>query len=393
MKKQFTVGIFGLALILLLALIGCDIGEEDDELKLEKVGTNEVRDKTFYMGNLYKTVFNANLNFETLSWENGAWVLKENGSYGYNSETKTVTVFVNKIMWKDAQGKSTSMTESQAQNAAAAEIDAEIKEMKKQPLWLVAAVALFEAGDLDLDVYGFDHNAYDSTGGELYLIVFLQSHQTQIKPGIDARLSADNITTHDQLFDFMVKTMFEDDIGITTVAGYKNYLREQIASAFIPRAFEYNITGDGSLLGQEVLRAGKGTDHLKGNNYSYNGTAYTFAATGNTYSFTQNGVNFTGAYTYDSTLTTVRLRPATIGGETITVYYNNSPVSGTGIFSTVAEHKAALTNSTFHVEEFTYNPITKTLSRTYSGGYSAMASTTTDALKFSVRPSLFSISR
>jgi hypothetical protein len=265
-RRQFTVGIFGVALIFLLALGGCpDNGDDNkkDELKMERVGDDEVKGKTFYVGSSYKTVFSADGTFETYNIEadyiNETWeeVFSAKGSYGYNSETKTVTVAV---------------------------------------------------------------------------------------PQVDAK--------------------------------------------FVIRIFKYEITPDGSLLGQEV-HTSNGTDEFKGNTYTLPsmfgwsdtaGTPYVFASSGNTYSFTstqgydKNGDPIdtvtSGTYYYDSDQKTVLLCPTLLNAKTMAEFYDIcDPADYFGPLTAPADKKAAQTNYNFNGEELTYDPATKTLDRKYGGWF------------------------
>jgi hypothetical protein len=255
-KKQFTVGITGLALIFLLALGGCPDGG-GNETQREKAGGDEVKGKTFYMGSSYKTIFSANETFETFDWRTVSldpykedWLASAKGSYSYNSENKTFTLFITQVIR-------------------------------------------------------------------------------------------------------------EDD------------------AAFSPRTFMYEITSEGSLLAQEVYE-NKGIDQLKGGTYTLpspfgwggpGSTEYGFAATGNTYSCTEWRGKNTGTYYYDADLKTVWLRPASIGGVTITGYYDAYNLNGyLGPLTAAADKKASATNEAFVSEKFTYDPAAKTLER---GGFSA----------------------
>jgi hypothetical protein len=102
-KQQCTVGVFGAALIFLLALSGCPGPDEDNGGGDGNVGTNEVSGKTFYLSDS-KTVFAADLTFEVYTWwtvdydtYEEDWELSAKGTYKYNSTAKTVTVTITHI--------------------------------------------------------------------------------------------------------------------------------------------------------------------------------------------------------------------------------------------------------------------------------------------------------
>jgi hypothetical protein len=122
--KQLTVGIFSVALIFLLALSGCPDPDDnkDGGPNPEKVGTDEVVGKTYYMGDSFKTVFKANQTFEVSGWITvneetweEDWVVTSKGSYGYNSDAKTLTAVVTHVRGEDMQGKTIWLSKSQVQ--------------------------------------------------------------------------------------------------------------------------------------------------------------------------------------------------------------------------------------------------------------------------------------
>jgi hypothetical protein len=96
-KQKFTVGMCGVALILLPALPCCsDVTEP----------VNELKGKTLYQGQDYKTVFKADLTFEIFSrevvdydpwpWVED-WVPATKGSYKYDSTKKTFTLNISQV--------------------------------------------------------------------------------------------------------------------------------------------------------------------------------------------------------------------------------------------------------------------------------------------------------
>jgi hypothetical protein len=387
-KKQMIVGIFGILLVFLLALGACGGGGGggDDP---DTVGTNEVAGKTFYMGDSQKTVFNSNLTFETFNWMTvdfdtleEDWVGSYKGSYGYNSETKTITPNVTQVAYENAEGNLVYMNQSQLENALIAEVDEEVTEMKKTQLWLIAAVLAINTGEIDIWDLGFDWD-YESDYDEA-IVEWLKENETEAKPMAESGLAAAGITSHEDLYVMMATMYMSTGEDITTMAEYKNYLKSQVAEAFNPRSYSYTITSDGALLGQ-VVYANKGSDELKGNKYTLasmfgwgDSTEYTFAANGNTYSYTTQSydenwepidVVISGTYYYDATQKKVWLCPTTIGGKNMAQYYNAVDISDyMGPLTGNDNIKASETNSAFNTEELTYNSQSKTLERGGFGG-------------------------
>jgi hypothetical protein len=120
--QKLTVGLCGIALIFLLALSACkhDSGGEEPNV-------NELKGKTFYVADTYKTEFYADLTFEKLTWvkdyeeeEEDIWYWGSHakGTYTYNSKEKKFTVTVTQHWEEDDEGILRWATESEAENKA-----------------------------------------------------------------------------------------------------------------------------------------------------------------------------------------------------------------------------------------------------------------------------------
>jgi hypothetical protein len=353
-KKQLTAGIIGA--IFLLGLGGCN--NDGGSGGGGNVGANEVNGKTFFQGES-KTVF-AGSTFEAFEWDaldksgdymdwEFDWVTTAKGSYNYNGEKKTVTATIGQIMWEDAQGRPALMNKTQAQNAVAASADAALTELKKQPLWVIAAIEMVDRGEINTWELGFEFDWFSGEDPETALIAWLKENENIIKPDADDMLSEAGISTHEQLFEFI--------IGMS-MADYKKLARDQIGEAFNPRTFAYEFAQDGSILGQQVLPANKGTDELKGKTYA-DFSAFVqveFAAGGNTYTI-ESYEETAGTYAYDSTRKTVWLKPVTKDGATMAEYWENvSWYDENQDKWSEGESNAAQTNSAFAVQECLYDP-------------------------------------
>jgi hypothetical protein len=343
------------------------------------VGENEVKGKIFYMDAYTKAVF-SDSTFEastwevvddTVGWEDSVyhWAISATGSYRYNSEEKTVTATVSQIMMKDAEGNPKLMNKSQAQNAVAEYVDAQLAWLWQMPLWMLpiefGVVNIWDLG------FEFDYFGDERWGGmdwdeayDMALAEWLEENEDELKLMMEEELSGMGITTHEQAFEAMLEM---------SVADYKSYMRDQIGEAFNPQTFTYEFTEDGYMLGQQVLPANKGTDELKGQPFSNFDTyeTVTFAASGLTY--TTNAYEpVAGNYAYDSTKITVWLQPTTIGGKTMAEYCEDYPYGWSlwdeEKFASEDEYKAAQTNEAFTVRDYFYDTTRLRLSNNEPGG-------------------------
>jgi hypothetical protein len=151
----------------------------------------------------------------------------------------------------------------------------------------------------------------------------------------------------------------EDDNGVS-----KWMTRAEVPEArlsFTPLNYRYEITTDGSLLGQRFI-TNNGTDELAGQTY-YSGNSYVFDATGNTYTMTKSGVITTGTYYYDSSSKSVFVRPILIGGKTMDEHYESyNPADYWGDqYAESADIKAAVTNYLYASIGYIYYPDNKIL--------------------------------
>jgi hypothetical protein len=117
--QKMTVGLCGIALIVLLALSACkhDDGGGDPN-------ANKIEGKKFYVANTFKTEFYDDLTFEKFAWEKDYekdtwyWGFLTKGSYTYNAKSKMFTVTADQHFEEDEEEVLRWVTEDEAVNKA-----------------------------------------------------------------------------------------------------------------------------------------------------------------------------------------------------------------------------------------------------------------------------------
>jgi hypothetical protein len=213
--KKFTVGFFGVALIFLLALPGCD-----DDGGTPNPNVNQVKGKSFYVADTFITKFKADLTFEKLTWEfdqetweSGYWGPSAKGSYTYNSKKKTFTV-TNSHIWgegEDSPGVSGWLTIDESPNKA----------------WFAPVVYIYEItkdGSLLAQQVFTANKGVDELKGETYLrIPDVGRHITfTFAETGNTFTRSDSDTTGTYSFDSTGKTVFLRPTSVDgmTMAGY-----------------------------------------------------------------------------------------------------------------------------------------------------------------------------
>ena len=349
-----------------LAFIGCEDLTGDMDTKLpDPVGTNEVEGKTVYTNQNTKTVL-AGSSFEAFSWDwdGSKWATEATGSYSYNSDAKTITIAVEKVMMENASGNRVLMNRSQAKNAVSAELDKEMADMKTQygQPWVFIADMF---GLIDWD----DFNEWFEVDPESPLdeweqrdlaeIPYIKAHESTIRPVVEASLSlmGVSITNWDQLFNFVAQMA-----GLENFNQLKNYMISEVDRVFEPITYAYQFVGgnDSPILLQKVLPANKGTNQLGGQTFSRWSDEYVFNSNGTYQKKDSMTVVEEGTYAYDSTKSnnprangTVWLRPTKIDGKTMIQYYENASANSSHI-SNANDDKAAYTNQEFEAYSYSY---------------------------------------
>lgn len=303
-------------------------------------GTNEVIGKTLYLSDWRNIVFSATGTTFKQYYNDE---LDSEGAYSYNSENKTITLAIEYVYWTG-----TKMNKTQIKNAAGAEFDKDIADLRAnfddQVLWMATSEIR-------------DSNDWYEAGEPQDEVAYLKSWLTQ--KGYDsATLITDwknenpTMNTADKYINAMLAEM-----GFNNLAAYKAYCLSMIDEEFAPKTYDYQFATDNSLLVQEKLPANKGSNELSGKTFTSTWSSdrsYTF--TENTYTITVDGYNSpltveTGTYAYDSTAKEVWLRPEKINDMTMPQYYTES-------YCSTAAEKAADTNSRFRAEreDYSLNP-------------------------------------
>lgn len=348
-KKNIFLGLLIAALLLLTT--GCptpvDGGNGGGVTLPQNSGTNEVIGKTLYLSDWRNIVFSATGTTFKQYYDDE---LDSEGAYSYNSENKTITLAIEYVYWTG-----TKMNKTQIKNAAGAEFDKDIADLRAnfddQVLWM-ATSEITDSNDFWNDWY--------EAGEPQDEVAYLKSWLTQ-KGYNSATLIANwknenpTMNTADKYINAMLAEM-----GFNNLAAYKAYyLSSMYDEEFAPKTYDYQFATDNSLLVQEKLPANKGSNELSGKTFTSTWSSdrsYTFTA--NTYTITEVWYDSlqtveTGTYAYDSTAKEVWLRPEKIYDKTMPQYYTES------YYSNAAE-KAADTNSSFRAEreDYSLNPNT-----------------------------------
>ena len=314
-------------------------------------GTNEVIGKTLYLSDWRNIVFSATGTTFKQYYNDE---LDSEGAYSYNSENKTITLAIEYVYWTG-----TKMNKTQIKNAAGAEFDKDIADLRAnfddQVLWM-ATSEIRDSNDFWNDWY--------EAGEPQDEVAYLKSWLTQ--KGYDsATLIADwknenpTMNTADKYINAMLAEM-----GFNNLAAYKEYyLSMYFDEEFAPKTYDYQFATDNSLLVQEKLPANKGSNELSGKTFTSTWSSdisYTFTEntyTKNIYTITEDWYNSpqtveTGTYAYDSTAKEVWLRPEKINDKTMPQYYTESYYNNA---AEKAAEKAADTNSRFRAEREDYS--------------------------------------
>jgi hypothetical protein len=312
---------FGMVALITITLVltacgdgGNNDNDDDNNVVLPaSVGTNEFLGETLYLDRWSKIVFDASettFKYYMIDryYYGDDYELDNEGSYSYNSENKTITLAIEYVYWFGSK-----MNRTQAVNFYLKSFDDMIAKIKAD---LNTYLIEENLGYLLPEEFWDDYYDYDgSKDWDEFAVDWMEENNFDINAAVSEYKTQNGLTDADsyinRLLDFNDYSNLNDYRG-----GCKTGIEKELALA----TYDYQFLNDGeSLLVQKKLPANKGTDELKGKDFTCEWRSlisyYTFSASDNTYTatddwfYTPPKIVETGTYAYDSVAKDVYLRP------------------------------------------------------------------------------------